>query len=520
MNTEDGTCAVCGDTAAKMHYGRMTCYGCKGFFRRAIKNKHRYICRYKRNCIIDKQQRNACRYCRMKRCIDVGMNPNAVQPDRDTRGKQRAPRSSKKTEEKAQSENSSSTNEQLQWAMRVPFNARNLMLHLMDIGEKVVKGRMMPYLRKFPLVRNRKGTLRDIFERPMMRHDANRMATMEELKATGRRSVFAAADWIGGISELIDLKSTEDKIALVKAGFSPLFMFNLAAYTAQKDSGNEILCLSCGSYVPRVLPPQFTETNHLANNLIGRMIDELVVPIRKMNLSEQEIVAVKAIIMLNPEVKGISPSTSKAIAQLRDRAQETLFHVVSGLHPNISPSSRFGNLLLLLPTLSVLTSVMTDNVQLANAFNVKRMGAMVAEIFGEFGCDTDILQDLQLGGVDTNDLSSENRDNLTTEDGKGLSAVSEPIECVVQNTDCYITPPHHGNCVGTQTTCLTDGSTQTDLEEVSDTATDGLHLSFESYFENDTDSLSSISPAPLQLGCSQLFALINDIDFAHDFNLL
>uniref|UniRef100_A0A914VSU8 NR LBD domain-containing protein n=1 Tax=Plectus sambesii TaxID=2011161 RepID=A0A914VSU8_9BILA len=343
---------------------------------------------------------------------------------------------------------------------------------------------------------------------------------MEELKATGRRSVFAAADWISGISELIDLKSTDDKIALLKATFASLFMFNLAVHTAKNNSEDEILCLSCGSYVPRVLPPHFTETNHLANNLIARIIDELVVPLRKMKLSEQEMVAFKAIIILNPEAKDLSPTASQSITQLRDRTQETLFQVIHGLHPNACPSSRFGNLLLLLPTLSVLTSVMSDNVQLANAFNVKRTGAMVAEIFGEFGCDTDILQDLQLGGVDTNDLSSENKDNLTTEDGKDLSAVNEPIECVAQNTDCYITPPHRGNCVATQTTHMADGFTQTYVEEVSHTACASSYLPVQSYVENEVDLFSSIEPASLELGCGQLFALINDIDFAQDFNLL
>uniref|UniRef100_A0A914X2P6 Nuclear receptor domain-containing protein n=1 Tax=Plectus sambesii TaxID=2011161 RepID=A0A914X2P6_9BILA len=112
-----------------MHYGMMTCYGCKGFFRRAIKNNHRYICRYKSNCIIDKQQRNACRYCRMKRCIDVGMNPNAVQPDRDVTGKQRSSRSSKVTEETVRSP----INKTSEWALRVPLDSRSLMLCFMDI---------------------------------------------------------------------------------------------------------------------------------------------------------------------------------------------------------------------------------------------------------------------------------------------------------------------------------------------------------------------------------------------------
>uniref|UniRef100_A0A0M3IDS3 Nuclear receptor domain-containing protein n=1 Tax=Ascaris lumbricoides TaxID=6252 RepID=A0A0M3IDS3_ASCLU len=48
-------CAVCGDSPAKIHYGVFACFGCKGFFRRAVKDGcNRYVCRYDRKCNVDK----------------------------------------------------------------------------------------------------------------------------------------------------------------------------------------------------------------------------------------------------------------------------------------------------------------------------------------------------------------------------------------------------------------------------------------------------------------------------------
>ncbi|KAM7534178.1 hypothetical protein Aperf_G00000115919 [Anoplocephala perfoliata] len=77
------TCLICGDKATGKHYGAYSCDGCKGFFRRSVRRKHTYSCRYNRTCTIDKDMRNQCRFCRLKKCFRVGMNRAAVQHERD-----------------------------------------------------------------------------------------------------------------------------------------------------------------------------------------------------------------------------------------------------------------------------------------------------------------------------------------------------------------------------------------------------------------------------------------------------
>lgn len=66
-------CSVCGDKATGKHYGANSCDGCKGFFRRSVRKNHMYTCRFKKNCIVDKDKRNQCRYCRLKKCFRAGM---------------------------------------------------------------------------------------------------------------------------------------------------------------------------------------------------------------------------------------------------------------------------------------------------------------------------------------------------------------------------------------------------------------------------------------------------------------
>ncbi|KAH7700848.1 hepatocyte nuclear factor 4-alpha isoform 1, partial [Aphelenchoides avenae] len=76
-------CQICEDRATGIHYGATSCDGCKGFFRRTIRKKHIYICRFSSSCIIDKDHRNTCRKCRFEKCIACGMRTEAVQKERD-----------------------------------------------------------------------------------------------------------------------------------------------------------------------------------------------------------------------------------------------------------------------------------------------------------------------------------------------------------------------------------------------------------------------------------------------------
>ncbi|XP_014671957.1 PREDICTED: nuclear hormone receptor FTZ-F1-like isoform X2 [Priapulus caudatus] len=75
-------CPVCGDRVSGYHYGLLTCESCKGFFKRTVQNKKVYTCVAEKKCLIDKTQRKRCPYCRFQKCLEVGMKLEAVRPDR------------------------------------------------------------------------------------------------------------------------------------------------------------------------------------------------------------------------------------------------------------------------------------------------------------------------------------------------------------------------------------------------------------------------------------------------------
>ncbi|XP_073838884.1 knirps-like [Musca autumnalis] len=69
------TCKVCGEPAAGFHFGAFTCEGCKSFFGRSYNNLSSISdCKNNGECIINKKNRTACKACRLRKCLMVGMS--------------------------------------------------------------------------------------------------------------------------------------------------------------------------------------------------------------------------------------------------------------------------------------------------------------------------------------------------------------------------------------------------------------------------------------------------------------
>ncbi|KAL4646688.1 nuclear receptor ROR-beta-like isoform X2 [Arapaima gigas] len=71
-------CKICGDKSSGVHYGVITCEGCKGFFRRSQQSSASYSCSRQSNCHIDRSSRNRCQSCRLQKCVAQGMSREAV----------------------------------------------------------------------------------------------------------------------------------------------------------------------------------------------------------------------------------------------------------------------------------------------------------------------------------------------------------------------------------------------------------------------------------------------------------
>ncbi|KAK7099209.1 uncharacterized protein [Littorina saxatilis] len=77
-----GKCRICCDKATGVHYGVATCEGCKGFYKRSIPKGEKYRCYFGGTCVISPENRNRCKSCRFRKCLEQGMAMEAVKMGR------------------------------------------------------------------------------------------------------------------------------------------------------------------------------------------------------------------------------------------------------------------------------------------------------------------------------------------------------------------------------------------------------------------------------------------------------
>ena len=77
-------CQVCGDQAPEhIHYGSVSCFSCRAFFRRSVSKSNSYVCPGNRQCSIVVTTRKNCQYCRYQACLVAGMRPTWVLTDKE-----------------------------------------------------------------------------------------------------------------------------------------------------------------------------------------------------------------------------------------------------------------------------------------------------------------------------------------------------------------------------------------------------------------------------------------------------
>ncbi|CAJ0928890.1 unnamed protein product, partial [Mesorhabditis belari] len=417
-------CRVCGQPGAQMHYGALACVGCKGFFRRALKKIDQLECLGLGTCHITKDARTNCRSCRLRACLEAGMNPAAVRPDRDFTGKQRK---NKKTpirvEPNPASERIPSTSEE--WGKRLSVEMRTMLMTLLNLETKISRGDTNQELSNlYPL---KAKTLRELLEDPAilkgkrseMRYERDRLCRNGELSPIAYRRLIAAIDWVEYLSELLPEKlSLEDRIALVKGSFLPLLVFKVSVRTAMNTQNPNVLCMCNFTYITRDVSKLYNDCYHWNNGLVDRVLDELVEPYRRVALREEEIVCLASIVVLNPLYKDLSEKASDMLIELRNKIQECLFAVIRETRPGQS-SVHYGNILLSLPTVSTLANEMCENLVFAQTFSSQPHIPLMSNLFGCFPVEP-FEEEQTTEGVRTLSLSSTSSSSSTISPKKSL----------------------------------------------------------------------------------------------------
>ncbi|KAG8520477.1 Hepatocyte nuclear factor 4-gamma [Galemys pyrenaicus] len=334
MNTTDNSvnclCAICGDRATGKHYGASSCDGCKGFFRRSIRKSHVYSCRFSRQCVVDKDKRNQCRYCRLRKCFRAGMKKEAVQNERDRISTRRS-----------------------------TFDGSNIP-SINTLTQAEVRSRQISA--------SSPGASTDI--------NVKKIASIGDVCESMKQQLLVLVEW---------------------AKYIPAFWNN---YVIHRNS--------CEVEISRVA---------------NRVLDELVRPFQEIQIDDNEYACLKAIVFFDPDAKGLSDPVK--IKNMRFQVQLSLEDYINDRQ--YDSRGRFGELLLLLPTLQSITWQMIEQIQFVKLFGMAKID--------------NLLQEMLLGGAsnDANHLHHPMHQHLSQDPLNGQTILLSPMSSLV-HTDQISTP--------------------------------------------------------------------------------
>ncbi|KAM9775307.1 hepatocyte nuclear factor 4-gamma isoform 1-T1 [Syngnathus typhle] len=329
LSCPDGTnpnCAICGDKATGKHYGASSCDGCKGFFRRSIRKSHIYTCRFNRLCVVDKDKRNQCRFCRLNKCFRAGMKKEAVQNERDR------------------------------------ISCRRIVPDPQDLPTITVLAQAE--------------TLSQQISTPVGIADIReqKSATIADVCDSMRQQLLVLVEWAKYIPSFGELP-LDDQVSLLRAHAGEHLLLGVAK---RSIPFKDFLLLGNGCVIHKNSP----EPEHF--RVANRILDELVKPFQEIQIDDNEYAALKAIVFFDPDAKSLrDPSKIKAT---RLQVQMSLEDYINDRQ--YDSRGRFGELLLLLPTLQSITWQMIEQLQFIKLCGLAKVDNLLQEMLlgGDNAC--------------------------------------------------------------------------------------------------------------------------------------
>uniref|UniRef100_A0AC34QI95 Uncharacterized protein n=1 Tax=Panagrolaimus sp. JU765 TaxID=591449 RepID=A0AC34QI95_9BILA len=467
-------CVVCEDLATGNHYNVASCSGCKTFFRRAIVNNRTFACIGNGNCPVNKDVRCACRHCRFRKCLEVGMNKNAIQNDRDRIGYTKRTRRKGKTDQV----NSSLSPERGGITMS-PYVANELFhddgSDFADefnengdsmesdpnsphakIGHEPMLERLAQLENNFSLLLSRGkiepyATLDEAlaapsrFNQPINVKITDPIATPDDCKEHNRmpfwrsRIIALYIDWAKTFFAFRKLPYA-DRVALItnhassymimceafrtpehkedctdgpaikKEAESPRNNLDDRSLSSQETTstsftgsgspsnnfprnmhtffdpelirdGNSCLATGVRSVVdvpPTVHYPTVGSLSGLTP-VMAVMIDYVMKPFRKLNITTTEFATLQAIMFFDPDTDGLDSASQRNVAIEQKKFITALYKHVSSKYESQEAAERYSSILLRIPTIRKVAAKKNESLQIIDMFNLFSLNTLVRE---------------------------------------------------------------------------------------------------------------------------------------------
>ncbi|XP_015905994.2 photoreceptor-specific nuclear receptor-like [Parasteatoda tepidariorum] len=363
-------CVVCGDVSSGKHYGVLACNGCSGFFKRSVRRKLVYRCQASGgDCLVDKTHRNQCQACRLKKCLECGMNKDAVQNERQPR-----------TTATVGSE--SVFVPSLHYSDNPPTNSptKDVTIGLLPSLIPLHHHNSTPLFSKLstakfttaPFHRNVKSKSQESAASETLFHqtysDLSNSVTRTSCSTRFEwpfdvscnvffdmsfRILLHSIQWAKTLPTFSSL-TLNDQVALLEGTWFELFILNSIQWSIPLDS-NPL-------FSPTDIPVA-TNINDCRKTL--RDLNKIFIRFKTLGTNYTEFTCLRAIILFRPDVDALKDTHQ--IQLLQDHAQFMLAHHIKSEHFDFS--FRFGRLLLLLPALRQIEPNVIENIFFCRTVN-------------------------------------------------------------------------------------------------------------------------------------------------------
>ncbi|CAD5231101.1 unnamed protein product [Bursaphelenchus okinawaensis] len=330
-------CVVCGDKAIGKHYGATSCNGCKGFFRRSVWQNLQYTCRFNKQCKVDKDHRNACRYCRFQKCLADGMKPEAIQNERDRIGSTK--RSRKRTQE-------AGSPDLFNIPIESPLDERHS-----DTDDASTSS-------TFATTENQRNCIETLHNIEMkVNSNLKEKIGSCSVRQLGIQTII---DWTNMLAPLSDLPFN-DRVKILNSSTNAFALLNVLQ---RSQNSNHLIMPDNSALSLSVLYSADVSV------IINRIMDELLTPLRRMSVENVEFSALKALILLQPDLSGLSVMSRDRIREARDQLNKAFFVQLSTKYGPLEASLRLSNLLLTIPAVFNIGVLINECPQMSQLFGL------------------------------------------------------------------------------------------------------------------------------------------------------
>ncbi|KAK0423425.1 hypothetical protein QR680_008140 [Steinernema hermaphroditum] len=365
-------CLVCDDRSDGFHFGVITCRACAAFFRRSISMKKSYrCCKGTKDCNIHKSVRCMCRFCRLNKCIKVGMKIASVQSTRDPLGKRQGSTSTVDGEV----ENAD--------VYKSMFSSEPSFSNSPATDDES----MMPVLYRIRNAYRKFGEERRKLHPPVSAPRPGHLTTTS----------LVWADEIPFLSSFVEdafeesRNLPEEQRWLLFRSFYVGFIITESSFrTCQLYDGNDRWILPTNEYIDINDPSLYfhnscsqyskEQVSEMLRPSMNLLVRNMVIPLREIGIEELEFAALLGLLFWNRGYEGQSEPCERLTIEIRDRMTMELCYYYKEVLRDPCYALRLSKLLMIIPCVQRMTARFREDAEIGNLFKVYDLGKKISDL--------------------------------------------------------------------------------------------------------------------------------------------